>query len=197
MKSKVLIVDDEKDICFLISEILIDENFTTKTSVNSSQAIKLFNEFQPDLVILDVWLGKNDLDGMHRQINHLNRLLNLERLSYSESYDEAIKKPSYYKSLPAIHPVYREKGKFSSGYGYRRDPFDRKYKFHDGHDYSAKTGTPVKATGDGVIRKSKYWGTYGNYIEIDHGNGFNSASAILKVSSQRSPRPGPIPHWRC
>ena len=117
---------------------------------------------------------ETDLDGMYRQVNHLNRLLNLERLSYSESQEEAAKKPGYYKSLPAIHPVDRERGRFSSGYGYRRDPFDRKYRFHDGHDYSAKTGTPVQATGDGVIRKSKYWGTYGNYIEIDHGNGYRT-----------------------
>ena len=124
---------------------------------------------------------KTDLDGMHKKINHLNRLLNLERLSYSESYDEAAKKPDYYKSIPAIHPVDRDKGRFSSGYGYRRDPFDRKYKFHDGHDYSAKTGTPVKATADGIIKKSKYWGTYGNYIEIDHGNGFRTIFAHLSA----------------
>ncbi len=117
---------------------------------------------------------ETSLSSMNKKISHLNRLLNLENLSYTESYDEAIKSPESYKSLPAIHPVDRKKGRFSSGYGYRRDPFDRKYKFHDGHDYSAKVGTPVVATADGVVRKSKYWGTYGNYIEIDHGNGYRT-----------------------
>ena len=36
---KVLIIDDEKDICFLISEILKDEKFTTYSSQNSDEAI--------------------------------------------------------------------------------------------------------------------------------------------------------------
>ena len=40
MNSKVLIVDDEKDISFLISEILIDENFITDSALNSSEALK-------------------------------------------------------------------------------------------------------------------------------------------------------------
>ena len=40
MNSKVLIIDDEKDICYLISEILQDEKFITESVLNSSEAIK-------------------------------------------------------------------------------------------------------------------------------------------------------------
>ena len=40
MNSKVLIVDDEKDICFLISEILHDEKFVTETASNSDEALR-------------------------------------------------------------------------------------------------------------------------------------------------------------
>ena len=53
---KVLIIDDEKDICFLISEILKDEKFITTSVINSDEAIKKFNENKPDLIILDVML---------------------------------------------------------------------------------------------------------------------------------------------
>tara|TARA_B100000212_G_C27358055_1_gene526799 strand:+ start:383 stop:1318 length:936 start_codon:yes stop_codon:yes gene_type:complete len=122
---------------------------------------------------------KTNLNEMKKRINHLNRLLNLESLSYFESYEEVLKSPEIYKYIPAIHPVDRTKGRFSSGYGYRRDPFDRKYRFHDGDDFSAKIGTPVVATADGIVKKSKYWGTYGNYIEIDHGNGYRTVFAHL------------------
>ena len=122
---------------------------------------------------------ETNLNEMDKRINHLNRLLNLESLSYSESYDEVTKSPEIYKYIPAIHPVDRTKGRFSSGYGYRKDPFDRKYRFHDGDDFSAKIGTPVVATADGIVKKSKYWGTYGNYIEIDHGNGYRTVFAHL------------------
>ena len=53
---KVLIIDDEKDICFLISEILKDEKYLTYSALNSDEAINQFNKYNPDLVILDVWL---------------------------------------------------------------------------------------------------------------------------------------------
>ncbi len=61
---KVLIIDDEKDICFLISEILKDENYLTYSAINSSEAIAHFNKYNPDLVILDVWLSNSKLDGI-------------------------------------------------------------------------------------------------------------------------------------
>ena len=64
MSSQVLIIDDEKDICFLISEILKDEKFDTNIALNSNEALLKFQDNKPDLVILDVWLGKSKLDGL-------------------------------------------------------------------------------------------------------------------------------------
>ena len=61
---KILIIDDEKDICFLISEILKDENYITDNALNSDQAFSKFKDFNPDLVILDVWLLNSKLDGI-------------------------------------------------------------------------------------------------------------------------------------
>ena len=61
---KVLIIDDEKDICFLISEILKDEKYSTYSAQNSDEAITNFNKNKPDLVILDVWLSNSKLDGI-------------------------------------------------------------------------------------------------------------------------------------
>ena len=61
---KILIIDDEKDICFLISEILKDEEYITTSALNSDEAIKTFTENKPDLVILDVWLSNSKLDGI-------------------------------------------------------------------------------------------------------------------------------------
>ena len=61
---KVLIIDDEKDICFLVSEILKDEKYLTYSAANSNEAISYFNKYNPDLVILDVWLSNSKLDGI-------------------------------------------------------------------------------------------------------------------------------------
>ena len=42
---KILIIDDEKDICFLISEILKDEAYITTSALNSDDAIKKFKQY--------------------------------------------------------------------------------------------------------------------------------------------------------
>ena len=72
---KVLIIDDEKDICFLISEILKDEKYTTFTAQNSDEAISNFNKNKPDLVILDVWLSNSKLDGIEilKEFKNINK----------------------------------------------------------------------------------------------------------------------------
>ena len=71
---KVLIIDDEKDICFLISEILKDEEYITDHALNSEHALDKFKNLNPDLVILDVWLSNSKLDG----IELLNEFKNLK-----------------------------------------------------------------------------------------------------------------------
>ena len=109
---------------------------------------------------------------INEQLDMVNRIINLESLSYGELLAKGEKNKDIIKRFPAIHPINKDLAKFSSGYGYRRDPFTHKYTFHDGHDFSARTGTPVYATAEGRIKISKYYSTYGNYIEIDHGGGY-------------------------
>ena len=48
---KVLIIDDEKDICFLISEILKDENYLTCSANDSKSALNEFTKFKPEIII--------------------------------------------------------------------------------------------------------------------------------------------------
>ena len=90
--SKVLIIDDENDICFLISEILNDENFNCETANNSSQALEKFNSFNPDLLILDVWLGNSEYDGIEllKKIKFLNPLIPIIIISGHGTVDMAV-----------------------------------------------------------------------------------------------------------
>ena len=69
--------------------------------------------------------------------------------------------------------------KLTSRFGYRRDPFSHKYRKHEGDDFSAKRGTDVMATADGLVVSSRYNGTFGNYIEISHGNGYKTVYGHL------------------
>ena len=60
MNSKILIIDDEKDICFLISEILKDEKFITESTLNSTEAIKIFETFKGMVSTINRVLYKPD-----------------------------------------------------------------------------------------------------------------------------------------
>ena len=62
--SDILIVDDERDIRELISEILIDEGYTTRLAGTSEAAMGEITSQPPGLLILDIWLKDSDMDGI-------------------------------------------------------------------------------------------------------------------------------------
>jgi len=62
--SDILIVDDEKDIRELISEILSDEGFSTRLSSNSAECLSQVSASPPSLLILDIWLKDSNMDGI-------------------------------------------------------------------------------------------------------------------------------------
>lgn len=70
--------------------------------------------------------------------------------------------------LPSEMPV--ETDWYSSGFGYRIDPFTGKKAFHEGVDFVAEIGTPIKAAAGGVVIYSDRHPEYGNMVEIDHGD---------------------------
>ncbi|MES2544873.1 MAG: M23 family metallopeptidase [Bacteroidota bacterium] len=103
----------------------------------------------------------------------------------SKSLDEILKlakeKEKLLAAIPAIQPVRNENLRHvASGFGYRSDPFTKVRKFHAGMDFSAKLGTPIFATGDGVVAKAdNSLSGYGNHIELRHGYGYMTLYAHL------------------
>ncbi len=103
----------------------------------------------------------------------------------SKSLDEIAKlaedKEKFLATIPAIQPVKNEDLKrMASGFGYRSDPFTKARKFHYGMDFTSPRGTPVYATGDGVVERADNRAAgYGNHIRIDHGYGYVSLYAHL------------------
>ncbi|MGC3978451.1 MAG: M23 family metallopeptidase [Paludibacteraceae bacterium] len=81
-------------------------------------------------------------------------------------------------NYPVIFPV-RKPQRISSGFGLRYHPIYNTLKFHTGIDIPKMKGTPVYATGNGIVVCKGYnWG-YGNFIEIQHAGGFRSFYAHL------------------
>lgn len=70
-------------------------------------------------------------------------------------------------TTPAIWPV---KGRITSGFGGRLDPFHGRGTFHGGIDMNAPVGEPIVATADGVVIDVGWNGGYGNAVVIKHGN---------------------------
>jgi two-component system nitrogen regulation response regulator NtrX len=62
--SDILIVDDERDIRELISDILEDEGFATRLAGNSDECMAHLNTEPPALMILDIWLKDSQMDGI-------------------------------------------------------------------------------------------------------------------------------------
>ena len=81
--------------------------------------------------------------------------------------------------LPTGSPIANQMG-LSSNFGTRIDPFTSTLAQHPGIDFSAPAGTPILATGDGVVLRAEYDGAYGNSIEIAHADRFVSKYAHAK-----------------
>ncbi len=62
----------------------------------------------------------------------------------------------------------------SSRFGGRFHPILRRWRTHEGTDYAASYGTPVRATADGIVTEAGRNGGYGNLIEIRHANGIRT-----------------------
>ena len=60
----ILIVDDERDIRELISDILKDEGYQTRLASNSDECMAAVNAEAPALMILDIWLKDSQMDGI-------------------------------------------------------------------------------------------------------------------------------------
>ena len=107
----------------------------------------------------------------------------------SKSFDQIIEltkdKNKMLSSIPAIQPLSnKDLSRMASGFGYRIDPIYKTRKFHAGMDFSAKTGTPIYATGDGkVIKVSKSKRGYGNHVVIDHGYGYKTLYAHMSKTA--------------
>jgi two-component system nitrogen regulation response regulator NtrX len=64
MSAEILIVDDEPDICELVSGILQDEGYATRTARDGDGALEAIKTRRPNLLFLDIWLQGSKLDGL-------------------------------------------------------------------------------------------------------------------------------------
>ncbi|WP_417289878.1 peptidoglycan DD-metalloendopeptidase family protein [Corallibacter sp.] len=117
----------------------------------------------------------------NKRIDILQKQIVVQSKSLDEIAELAKEKEKLLAAIPAIQPVRNEDlTRMASGYGTRIDPFTKARKMHWGMDFTAPRGTPIYATGDGVVTRADNRSTgYGNHIRIDHGYGYVSLYAHL------------------
>ena len=112
---------------------------------------------------------RENISVLRDNLDKLVRQAKLQRESYADIIDNMQQKSDSLRFTPSLRPV--DVGFVSSRFGRRMDPITGRRTMHRGTDYSARYGTPVKATADGVVTFSGMWKTYGNVVELSHGNG--------------------------
>ncbi|MPL80073.1 hypothetical protein SDC9_25964 [bioreactor metagenome] len=113
---------------------------------------------------------KSEIEKYTEQVysaNKFQRIADSLNLSTSELCD-----------YPMIFPI-KKPERISSGFGMRYHPIYRVRTYHTGIDIPGAKGTPVYATGNGIVIRKGYCSGYGNYIEIQHTDGFRSFYAHL------------------
>jgi murein DD-endopeptidase MepM/ murein hydrolase activator NlpD len=80
-------------------------------------------------------------------------------------------------SIPSRMPL--DNASLTSSFGMRTHPVLGGRRAHKGIDLAASTGTPVYATADGLVEMAQWYSSYGNYIQIGHGNDMETRYAHL------------------
>lgn len=118
-----------------------------------------------------------ELLALQLDIEKISRNVNLGLKSYESIYDKVKKDLNRISKIPSIRPV--KGGYLNSSFGYRKDPIDNVTRFHQGQDITVKTGTPIYAPADGIVKRAYYAGGFGNHIKLNHENGYTTLFAHL------------------
>lgn len=116
-----------------------------------------------------------------RLISKLNNQLKIHKKAFARIDKLAHTRSEKLAHIPAVQPIHNHNLiRTASGFGMRMHPVYNVFKMHHGIDFSAKIGTDIYATGDGIIEKTKksYTG-YGKHVVINHGFGYKTLYAHM------------------
>lgn len=158
----------EKRVGTLISMLDTPKNSTLEASVSRSGELTSRTASNSPENIEDI----QDLNAP----DEITELVALQMELYDDMIAEVEKTLAFLDCKPDQYPT---EGKFSSGFGPRRDPVFGTLNYHRGIDLSNKTGTPIHAAGTGIVTFAGWNNSYGNIVVISHGYGYKSVYAHL------------------
>lgn len=115
-----------------------------------------------------------------KQMDELSKRIVVQSKSLDDIIKMAENKEEMLAAIPAISPVKKEHlTHVASGFGWRMHPILKIRRMHNGIDFVAKHGTPIYASGNGVVVEAEKNSSYGNVVKINHGFGYETVYAHL------------------
>jgi murein DD-endopeptidase MepM/ murein hydrolase activator NlpD len=110
------------------------------------------------------------------RLDKITKQLYIQSKSFDEVVNLAKNKELLLSSIPAIMPINnKDLRRQPGGFGWRTHPIYKTPEFHPGMDFAAEQGTPIYATGDGVVETADANAQgYGNHVVINHGFGYQT-----------------------
>ena len=117
-----------------------------------------------------------------RKLDKLKKQMYIQTKSYDEIVTLVNSKAKMLAAMPAIQPVSnKELTRLASGYGMRMHPIYKVMKMHTGVDFACQRGTPIYATGNGVVAVAvRNGGGYGHEVQVSHGYGYVTLYAHME-----------------
>ena len=88
--SRILVVDDEQNICELLTLYLVKEGYTVETAGDGEEAVRKFGSFNPDLILLDIMLPKKDGWQVCREIRQASNVPIIMLSAKGETFDKVL-----------------------------------------------------------------------------------------------------------
>lgn len=133
-------------------------------------------------------------------LSMLEHRIKIQNQSFND-VDKLVKnKNEMLAHIPAIQPISnKDLTRIASGFGYRIDPIYKTIKMHPGIDFAAPRGTPIYATGDGIVEfAGNNHDGYGNHVIINNGYGYETLFGHMykiKVRDHQKVKRGEVIGW--
>ncbi len=170
-------------------EIIQNQQETIKN--NETEKNQLADTLKEQIENLD--LTKSATSRSDSEVNSIKNsiaeteLLIRDYFGYSEKGNELVnllhnKADAFQDTIDRYPDFYPTEGLIGSPFGYRKDPIDGTTRFHSGVDIGKRTGTPIFASGKGMVTFVGFEDGYGLYIIVNHGNGYETKYAHINES---------------
>ena len=196
-KKKIIITNLNKKIIFKEAKILqslyktaIDLNIQPGIIIDFAGIYGFQVDFQRDI-------RKNDNFQIMYEVfqDDSGKVFETGNIIFANLKLSEVNNPLYYFSKKDSKGHYDQNGKsvkkalmktpingarLSSSFGMRKHPIDGYNKMHKGTDFAAPMGTPIMASGDGIITRARWCGGGGNCVKIKHNSTFETIYAHME-----------------